>query len=279
MKISDTFRSAGSYYRNHIPQALAFLVIECCMVAATACFSLFLADGGFRWGALLCVPAFILLLLPARQNAADTMQDALSGGSLRSIRLVSTANYGGKLRAALFRTLFVLLWALPLIALVVVVRVVMSGSTDGFTVMRTIMSFGGGKLVNGAVYLLLILAAALVILIIGLGLAAGGRHLYALGSGRILCRKPWKQLLCWLLASLIALLPLLITIAVNVLRYLPALQNLSSVLMGRADLPSGRITLILLGVGALLSLPLLPFRSLVTAVFVRGTEKESKDEA
>ena len=275
MKISSAFAAAKNQYKQHFPSVAAFLVIELCMVLTTFCFALFLTGQGFMpWLSLLCVPAFLLLLVPARQNAADAMQDALGGGVLNSFRLVSTENYGKKFSRGLLRVLILLLWAAPLIALFVIARVSMAGSTDGFTVMRAIMNFGGGKLVNGMVRLLLILLAALLIFLFGLGLNSGARHLQALGNNRLLCKKPWKNLLCWLLASLVTMIPLFIAIGVNVVRYLPVLKDLAAVMTGKQDLPSTRLTLIIIGVGALLTMPLLPMRSLITAAFVRGVEEE-----
>jgi len=40
------------------------------------------------------------------------------------------------------------------------------------------------------------------------------------------------------------------------------------------ELPSTKITVIILGVGALLTMPLLPLRSLIPAAFVDGLGKE-----
>ena len=44
--------------------------------------------------------------------------------------------------------------------------------------------------------------------------------------------------------------------------------------MKTAELPSTKGTLVILGIGALLTLPLLPLRSLIPAAFVDGLKRE-----
>ena len=65
-------------------------------------------------------------------------------------------------------------------------------------------------------------------------------------------------------------LPLIIAAVIAILRYLPLMNDISGVVAGDVPLPSTRTTLIILGIGAVLTLPLLPIRSMVTAAYVRG---------
>ena len=58
------------------------------------------------------------------------------------------------------------------------------------------------------------------------------------------------------------------------IRYLPALKNLNAIITNTMSLPSMRGTLIIVAVGAILTIPLLPLRSLIPAAFVNGLEKE-----
>jgi len=81
------------------------------------------------------------------------------------------------------------------------------------------------------------------------------------------------MMLCWL-CSLIAVLPMIAAIAATVIRYLPALGDLNGLLMQQTKLPSTKVTLIILGIGAALTLPLLPLRVLIHAAFVDGLDKE-----
>ena len=82
-----------------------------------------------------------------------------------------------------------------------------------------------------------------------------------------------RIVLCWL-SSLLSILPLLIAVAAVILRYLPVLTDLNALLMKTAELPSTKGTLVILGIGALLTLPLLPLRSLIPAAFVDGLKRE-----
>ena len=82
-----------------------------------------------------------------------------------------------------------------------------------------------------------------------------------------------KIVLSWI-CSLITLLPLIAAIIAVIMRYLPALQELNGVVMNTVSLPSTRVSLIILAVGAVLTIPLLPLRSLIPAAFVNGLEKE-----
>ena len=59
-----------------------------------------------------------------------------------------------------------------------------------------------------------------------------------------------------------------------IIRYLPVLQDLNGIVTKTASLPSTKITLIILAAGAVLTLPLLPLRSLIPAAFVNGLEKD-----
>ena len=80
-------------------------------------------------------------------------------------------------------------------------------------------------------------------------------------------------MLCWL-CSLVALLPMILAIVAVVLRYLPLLGNLTALLTKQMSLPSTKESLIILAAGAVLTLPLLPLRSMIPAAFVNGLEKE-----
>ena len=64
--------------------------------------------------------------------------------------------------------------------------------------------------------------------------------------------------------------PLIIAFAIVVLRYLPLLNDVSGVMAGEVSLPSTKTSLLILGIGALLTLPLVPLRSMVTAAFIHG---------
>ena len=274
MKISSAFQDASRVYFGHFGATVKFTVVELCMTVAALTPVLFLMESGLQFLALLAVPFWILLMFWARVNAAEAMKDALNGGSLFSQRLAEPDGYGKKLLFGVKRMLLLLLWAAPLIAAIVVARVHMSGDLDGFTVLRMIKGFGGGDLMTGVLYLILILVATILLLAFGCAFHSGDRHAYAAGNPKLLRGHHGKIVLCWLCA-LMAVLPILIAAVVLVFRYLPALQDLNGIMAGTSHLPSTKDSLIIAGVGAVLTVPLLPLRSLINAAFVNGLDREN----
>ena len=273
MTISAALKDAFRVYFDRFGATVKFLVVEACITLAAVTPLLFLTDDKLKMLALLAVPFWILLVFWARVNAAGAMRDAFGEGSLFSYRLVDPSSYGKKLLYGLKRALMLLFWAAPLIACVVIVRIHMAGTTDGITVMRMIKSFGGGELMTGILYLILILVAALLLLAFGCAFHSGDRHAFVRNNPKLVKGHHGKIVLCWL-SSLIALLPVIIAIIAVIIRYLPALKDLNAIITKTVSLPSSRGTLIILAVGAILTIPLLPLRSLIPAAFVNGLEKE-----
>ena len=273
MKISAAFRDAYRVYSGHFGATLKFLVVEGCMTLAAFTPLLFLTNAKLHWLALLAVPFYLLLVLWARVNAAAAMRDSLKGGSLFSYQLADPSGYGKKLIYGLKQALKLLVWGAPLIAALVIAKIHVSGKMDGFTLMRMIKSFGGEDFMTGVLYLALIFLATVIVLAIGCAFHSGDRHVFVRDDRKLLKGHHGKLMLCWLCA-LVTLLPLIIAVVIVVLRYLPLLSNLAAVLSKTMSLPDTRTTVIILGIGAVLTLPLLPLRSLITAAFVNGLEKE-----
>lgn len=273
--IRNAFRNAFQVFFGKPGAAVKFWMMEACLTLAALTPLLFLTSGSLRLLALLAVPFWLLLMLPARVNAAGAMQDALEGGSLFSSRLGDMTGYGRKLLYGLKRCVLLLCWSAPLIASLVVAWKHISGNMDGFTLMRLVKDFGGGDLMTGVGYLALILVGTLLLLCIGIGFHSGDRHVLVLEQPKLLRKHRIGVLGCWF-CSLIILLPILVALGIVIARYLPVLTNLSSLLMGEAKLPSTRVTVIILAVGFVLTLPLLPLRSLVTAAYVNGRKHENQ---
>ena len=273
MKISAAFRDASKVYFGHFGATLKFLTVEACITLAALAPLLFLTDGSLKLLALISVPLYLLLVLWARVNAAGAMRDALNGGSLVSFRLADPKAYGKKFAYGLKRCLMLLLWSIPLIAAVYIAWIHIDGDTDGFTVLRAIKQFGGGEVMTGMLYLGLIFLATLILLAVGCAFHCGDRHAFIRENPALLKGRRGKIMLCWL-CSLVAVLPLIIAAIVVLIRYLPALSDLNGVVTKTVPLPSTKVTVIILAVGAVLTLPLLPLRSLIPAAFVNGLEKE-----
>lgn len=275
MKISAAFRDACRVYFGHMGDSLKFLVVEACITLAAFAPVLFLTNEKLKWLALLAIPFYLLLVLWARVNAAAAMRDALKGGRLFSYRLAEPDGYGSKLAYGLKRGLRMLFWSAPMIALVAVMRSYMAGAgnVDGLTLMRTVKRFGGGTTTTGVLYVALILLATLILIAIGCAFHSGDRHAFVRNDPKLVKGHHGKIMLCWL-CSLVTLLPLVIAIVAVIFRYLPALKDLTDIVTKKKAAPSTKETLIILAAGAVLTLPLLPLRSMIPAAFVDGLEKE-----
>lgn len=273
MKISAAFRIASQTFFGHPGASLKFLTVEACMTLAAITPLLFLTSDSLKMLALLAAPFWVLLVFWARVNAAGAMREALGNGSLFGYVLADPGNYGKKLVYGLTRCLLLLCWAAPMIASVVIARLHMSGSLDGITVLRMIKSFGGGDLSTGLLYLILIFAATLILLAVGCAFHSGDRHAFVRNNPKLIRKHRGKIMLCWLCA-LVTLLPLIIALVILVIRYLPALRDLTAIVTKTKTLPSTRVTIMILAAGAVLTIPLLPLRSLITAAYVDGLEKE-----
>ena len=274
MKISAAIKDAFRVYSEHFGAAVKFLTVEACITLAAFSPLLFLTEDKLKLPALLVIPFYLLLVLWARVNAAGAMRDALNGGSLFSCELAEPEGYGKKLLYGLKRLLMLAFWALPLIACVAGALVYSGGETDVITVFQAVKSFGGDEVTTGILYLVLIFAATLILLAAGCAFHSGDRHAFVRGNRKLLKGHHGKIMLCWL-CSLLALLPLIAAIVVIIFRYLPVLQDVTGYIMTKQNpLPSTKVTVIILAVGGLLTIPLLPLRSLIPAAYVNGLEKE-----
>lgn len=273
MKISAAFGDAFRVYKEHFGSTVKFLVVEACMTLAAFTPLLFLTNDRLQFLALLTVPFYLLLILWARVNAAAAMRDALEGGKLFSYRLAEPDRYWKKTWYGLKRCLMLIFWSAPLIASLMIAKIHISGEMDGFTLLRMIKEFGGGDLMTGVVYLALIFAATLILVAVGCAFHSGDRHAFVRENPKLVKGNHGKIMLCWL-CSLAVLLPMIAAVVAVIIRYLPALQDLNGIVTKTASLPSTKITLIILAAGAVLTLPLLPLRSLIPAAFVNGLEKE-----
>ena len=270
MKISQAFRMAYRTVAEQKGGTLKFLVTELAVSAMCLAPLLFLTEKGpVKYLAALAVPLWLLVKVPARLNEAAAMQDSLGEGKLFSLRLADPGNYGKKIGYAFGRLGLLVLWALPLIAALAYAWDKYSGDTDGLTVLNMIYDFGGQDMKTGMIYLLLILAALVLLAALGAGFHSGDRHAFVLDRKGLLKGRRPMVLLCRI-CSMVFLLPLIIAFIAVAFRYAPLLNDISGVVAGDVPRPSLRTTVIILGIGAVLTLPLLPLRSMVTAAYVNG---------
>ena len=273
MKISAAFGKAFRVCFGHFGATLKFLVVELCIRIAVLTPLLFLTEENLKWLALLSVPLAVLFYFPARLNAAAAMRDAFHGGSLFSYRLAEPANRGKKILYALGRMLLLALWGAPLIAFLVIAYVHIAGETDAFTLLRYVMQFGGGDLTTGFWYLFLILVGVLLLLAAGCAFHSGDRHARVRENRKLVKGHHGGIMLSWL-CSLCCVFPMLVALGMTGLRYLPVLQNLKELMGGTLELPDPKPTLVILGIGAVLTAFLMPLRALIIAGYADELEKE-----
>ena len=270
MKISQAFRDAKQTVSAQKAETLKLLLTEVATTMICLAPLLFLTEQGtLKALAALSAALWLLVKIPMRLNAAAAMQDGLGSGKVFSLRLADPGNYLKKVGYGLGRLALLALWSAPLIAALLFAWEKYSGDTDGLTVMNMVYEFGGNDMKTGVIYLLLILAALVLLAALGTGFHSGDRHAWALAEKGMLKGKRPKVLLCRI-CSLVFLLPLVIAGILVFLRYAPLLNDVSGVISGDVQRPSSGTTVIILGIGAALTLPLLPLRSMVTAAYVNG---------
>ena len=273
MSILQAFADARRTVSGQKKEALKFLAVELAVTAICLAPLLFLTESGnLKYLAALAAPLWLLIKIPARLNAAAAMQDGLGEGKMFSLRLADPGNYGRKVGYALSRLGLLILWSLSLIAALLYAWDKYSGETDGLTVLDMIYQFGGQDMKTGVFYLMLILAGLLLLAALGAGVHSGDRHAFVLDRKGLLRGNRFGVLVCRI-CSVILLLPLIVAVVIVIFRYLPLIDDISGVVAGDVPLPSTRTTLIILGIGAALTLPLLPMRSMVTAAYVNGLKE------
>ncbi|MBR6028502.1 MAG: hypothetical protein IKP40_05370 [Clostridia bacterium] len=275
MTVRRAMKEAWALYRAHPGDMLLFMLLQVAVRLIALCPLLCLADASLRWGVLLCLPLWVLLVLPARQRAAAVMQTAIRGGRLFAKRLLIGPDWGRDVVRGLKMIPFLLLWLLPFIGVTAFAYYMYTGDTDIFTAMRWIMDLGGGDFTSGLLPALLIYLCFTLPFFFGLAFHSGRRHELALSDRRFLKGHRGGVILSWL-AGLLAFVPFVAATAVTVVSYvmqlLPILgESISSLGRSAQSIPRPGSRVILVGVAfVVLLLPLIPLKSLITACYVHG---------
>lgn len=261
------------YKRNFAPLMLCLLVQGVLRFIALTPL-LFLADKALAPLALLALPLYLLIALPARQNVAHALQDMIGGGSVFSLRLLSTADYGRKLLRGLKGTLCMLLWSALTLTGVTLLFLSFKGLTDGFTLMGVFYIIGG-SVADGVWIVLGALCASTLLILLGCALHSGSRHAAALGDKVLLRGNRLRLMALWFLGLTLVIPFVIVVIAVlgSFLLTLPgALRNMQ---LPSLTLTASQWGILLLGTATLL-LPLLPLKNLLPAVYLHMA-KEARD--
>lgn len=271
MKMTTVLKESLRLYRKNWAGLMLALLLEVVIRAMCLTPLLFLASEGTKWGALLCIPLYILIALPARQNYAEALQDMIAGGSVFTPRLVSFENYGRKLLRGLEGMGRIAAWCvLPAAAAVLMYKA--ATEMDVLTLLRQVMIWGGGDIMTGGVKVLLAFAATLLLPVIGCAVYCGVRHACALGSRKLLRGNRLKLMLMWL-ASLVILLPTLVLAAVPVLNFVKgALDALSQ--MALDNIPGISLTNGYLIAAVVTLIPALPLKNMLPAVYLAGVKEK-----
>lgn len=274
MKLKPVLTEALRLYKTNFALLMLNLLVQLVLRAVALTPLLFLADRALAPLALLALPLYLLIALPARQNVALALQDMISGGSVFSLRLLSTADYGRKLLRGLKGTLCMLLWSALTLTGGTLLYLSFKQLMDGFTLMGVFYAIGG-SVADGLWIVLGALCASTLLILLGCALHSGSRHAAALGDKTLLRGNRLRLMALWFLGMLLVIPFVIVVIAVlgSFILTLPeALRNM--------QLPSLTLTApqwigLLLGAMALL-LPLLPLKNLLPAVYLHMA-KEARD--
>lgn len=274
MKMSKVLGVSARVYRENFWQGALCVLLQIVLRLMAAAPLLALVTKEIQWVALFSIPLYLLIVPVARQNMAEAMQDAIAGGPLFSVKLISCENYGRKFLWGLRQALLMLLWAALFIAATIVAYWAYAGEMDGFTLVRVLMNLGGGTFMNGIKLVLVIYAATVLPIVIGCAFHSGARHAVALGDKKLIRGQRLGVVAVWLL-GLVALLPFFGAVAYVGMDFVSGLVSaLGNLGAGSIALPSiGDKIYLLAAAVVVLLLPALPFKQLMTAVYVRGLKE------
>lgn len=213
MKIGTVLRESVKAYVKNFADLMGAYLVEAVLRAICFVPLLFLLTPETAMLAWLCVPMYILIALPARQNYAIAMQDMLHGGRVFSPRLISLEGYWGKLGRGLVGTLKMLCWmALPAAGILLMLQIYFGegelagfvmglwGVTgrDGLSAMRWFKMLGGDT-VGGLINLMLAVLSTFLLPVIGCAVHCGNRHAAALEDKKLLRGARLKLIVLWVL--------------------------------------------------------------------------------
>ena len=180
--LARALRKACKVFFAHPVQVMLFLLVQVTIRLAAFAPLLFLLIPGYQAGALLVIPAYVLVVIPARQRAAYAYRSMLHGGDLFIPQLgVGWRPYPGILGKGLRTGVCLLPWIAPLAAAVIWLVTFwkaegVQGQTDGITVIRSFLAFGGGDPMRALLYAALIAGGLILCAAAGCAFHSGARH-------------------------------------------------------------------------------------------------------
>lgn len=274
MKLKPVLKAALAEYKKNFPQLCLALLVELVLRAIALSPLVFLADKALAPLAYLAIPLYILIALPARQNYALALQDMMNGGSVFSLQLISTKDYGRKLLRGVKGLVCILLWSLLTIAGVSLLYAAVMGLVDFITLMR-IFSAIGGTVMDGVMIVAAVVAASCLLIVLGCAVHSGARHAVALGDKKLLKGNRLRLIALWFLGCVLVVPFAAVVVAAlgdYALTLIASLKNL--------QLPAFTLNVkqaaMLIGGAVVLLFPVLPLKNLLPAVYLRKV-KEARD--
>ena len=274
MKLKPVLKAALAEYKKNFPQLCLALLVELVLRAIALSPLVFLADKALAPLAYLAIPLYILIALPARQNYALALQDMMNGGSVFSLQLMSTKDYGRKLLRGVKGLVCILLWSLLTIAGVSLLYAAVMGLVDFITLMR-IFSAIGDTVMDGVMIVAAAVAASCLLIVLGCAVHSGARHAVALGDKKLLKGNRLRLIALWFLGCVLVVPFAAVVVAAlgdYALTLIASLKNL--------QLPAFTLNVkqaaMLIGGAVVLLVPVLPLKNLLPAVYLRKV-KEARD--
>lgn len=279
MKLIAAFKATWHTYRKQFPQVMLSMLFQLVLRLMAFAPALFLCTEETRLFALLCIPLYLLIVPAARQNMAQCMQDALEGGSVFSLRMAAFENYGCKVWRGVKQALLLMAWgslfiACTGLAVFIYAGKTIEGVTDVFTLLKTLMSLGGGSAIKGATVVLCIYAATLIPLFLGVAFHSGTRHAIALGDRKVIRGHRLGIVWCWMV-GLVVLVPFGAVVTAIGAGYVSALvSSMASLSLTSINLPPIKDNILALAAAVILLLvPAIPFKQMLSAAYVRELKK------
>lgn len=294
MKVFAVLRDSVKVYIRNFADLMGAYLVEAVLRAICLVPLMFLLDAQLAPLAWLCVPMYLLIALPARQNYAIALQDMLHGGRVFSPRLISLNGYFRKLGRGLLGMVKMLLWmALPIAAILLMLEIYFGKgllattvvgfwgvkSLDGISMMNWFKNFGPDT-IGGLINLMLVVISSCILPLIGCAVHCGARHASALEDKKLLRGQRLKLMGLWFLGFLFFL-----PFAAVVLTVL--MSDLKVFVLGFAEMfltknfvipELGEKLYILLAAFVLLFVAVVPLKQLIPAVAAHQQMKKKYGE-
>ena len=277
MKFSSVLRESFHMYRQHFRELMLTLLLELVLRLIALAPLLFLAARETRLLALLSLPLYLLIVLPARQNVAQGVQSLLDGGSLFGPNLLSIQDYGQKLKRSLLATLRMLMWSSLLIIGLLFAQWVWTADgnkLDALTVMRFIQRLGGSDLFRGLAVVVAGYLLTLIPVLIGCAFHSGDRHVAAMGRSWLMRGRRGALIRLWF-GGLMVFLPFVIAAIFPCISFFRAMLSAFNEFMMTFifTLPALGPTLIVTAILVIaLLLPAIPLRTLMPAIYLKAAQ-------